>query len=56
MPTMTLDSVTSFVGADSANQPAFKYSFTYQDQPYNTSYTDAYTYVNESATGEHLLT
>ncbi len=55
MSTMSLDSVTSYVGSDSANQPAYQYSFAYQDQPF-TTYYDPYTFLQQGAAGEHLLT
>jgi RHS repeat-associated protein len=56
MATMTLDSVTSYVGIDSNNQPAYRYDFTYQDSPYTTNYYDPATLTQEAAAGEHLLT
>lgn len=55
MATMTLDSITSYVGSDSANQPAYQYTFTYQDFPYTTSYFDPYTLAQQAGAGEHLL-
>ena len=56
MATMTLDTVTSYVGTDTGGNPAYRYAFTYQDQPYTTTYVDPYTQVQEAAAGEHLLT
>ena len=56
MSTMTLDSITSYVGSDSANHPAYRYTFTYQDQPFTTDYYDSYSLTRKSAAGEHLLT
>lgn len=56
MATMSLDSITSYVGVDSANQPAYQYTFTYRDTPYTTTYYAAYSQIQESAAGEHLLT
>jgi RHS repeat-associated protein len=52
--TMSLMSVTSYVGTDSGNK-AYSYSFTYQDQPFSICY-DPYTLVKEYCAGEHLLT
>src|SRR6185312_12525015 len=57
MPTLTLDTVTSFVGTDTSNSnKAYRYNFTYQDTPYTTSYYDPYTFTQQAAAGEHLLT
>ncbi|HEU5379910.1 MAG TPA: hypothetical protein VFV38_31190 [Ktedonobacteraceae bacterium] len=56
MSTMSLDSVTSYVGTDSTGNLSYKYAFTYQDQPFTTSYWDPNDYVQKSAAGEHLLT
>lgn len=55
MSTMTLDSITSYIGADSANQPAYRYDFAYQDTPFTTNYTDPISKTQETASGEHLL-
>jgi hypothetical protein len=55
MGTMSLDSVTSYVGTDAGNA-AYAYSFTYQDTPYTTSYYDPDSYIQQAAAGEHLLT
>jgi RHS repeat-associated protein len=56
MSTLTLDSVTSYVGADSAKQPAYGYQFRYQTSPYTTNYFDPLTQVQATGAGEHLLT
>jgi len=58
MSTMSLDSVTSYVGTDTGTSPirAYKYTFTYQDTPFTTSYFDPVSFIQESAAGEHLLT
>ena len=55
MSTMSLDSITSYVGADSANQPAYKYAFAYQDTPF-TQATGELTNMPQAWAGEHLLT
>src|SRR5579883_1105151 len=57
MATMTLDSITSYVGTDgTGGNPAYRYTFSYQDRPYSTNYYDSQTFIQESAAGEHLLT
>src|SRR5579885_1502584 len=56
MSTMTLNSITSYVGTDTTGQKAYNYTFTYQDTPYTTNYFDPFTQVQQAAAGEHLLT
>ncbi len=57
MSTFTLDSVSSFVGTDSSSSnTAYKYTFTYHDDPFTTNYYDSYSLVQETAAGNHLLT
>ncbi|HEU5381384.1 MAG TPA: RHS repeat-associated core domain-containing protein, partial [Ktedonobacteraceae bacterium] len=55
MATMSLDSITSYIGSDNTGHPAYKYAFTYQDYPYTTGYYSSYALIQESAAGEHLL-
>ncbi len=57
MSTLTLDSVTSYVGTDSSSANlAFRYDLSYQDVPFTTQYWDDYTQIQQAAAGEHLLT
>jgi hypothetical protein len=55
MSTLELTSIVSYVGDDKNNVPAYKYSFEYQDTPYNNNYIDPISQAPESATGRHLL-
>ncbi len=55
MSVYSLQQITSYVGADSANHPAYKYTFNYTDTPF-TQITDPITQNTEYAAGEHVLT
>ncbi len=65
MSTLTLDTVTSYVGADSSSSnKAYGYSFTYTDTPFATNSTggspggpcfDPVTLTEQYCAGEHLL-
>src|SRR5216683_2701165 len=65
MSTLTLDTVTSYVGADSSSSnKAFGYSFTYTNTPFATNSTggspggpcfDPVTLTEQYCAGEHLL-
>jgi RHS repeat-associated protein len=55
MSTMTLDSVTSYVGKDdSSGKPLAKYDFTYQDTP--GAHCWLYPLIEQYCAGEHALT
>ncbi len=66
MSTLTLQSVTSYVGSDSTGSKAYGYSMSYQDGPYSkdgftrngvtTFCKDPYTLIGIDCSGEHLLT
>jgi RHS repeat-associated protein len=55
MSVFSLDSMIVYVGADSANHPAYEYDFKYVDIPFY-KLKDPITQDNEFAAGEHLLT
>lgn len=55
MSTMTLQSITSYVGADTAGKPAYGYNLAYTDNPFHGS-ADSTQGTNEYIAGEHLLT
>jgi hypothetical protein len=56
MSTLSLQSVTSYVGSDSSGSKDASYSFSYSDLPYTINCYDEYTLVQEACAGEHLLT
>ena len=55
MSAFSLERITSYVGADTANHPAYGYTFNYLDTPFvHTS--DPITQDTQYVAGEHLLT
>lgn len=55
MSTFSLERITTYVGADTANHPAYGYTFNYLDTPF-VQISDPITQDDEYAAGEHLLT
>lgn len=56
MSTLSLDRIISYVGKDdSTGFPAYRYNFSYHDDPFTNTYTDPITQLQEDAAGNHLL-
>src|SRR5579859_2998365 len=56
LSTLTLTSLTSYVGSDSTGNKAYRYDFTYQDTPYTTTNCTDSTGASGYCAGEHILT